>query len=274
MANDFSQRHDPFVAKIVTDPKQHVDTSLLQGYLGSSSEDNSTRIYLDPALSQYMDVPNEQIIHVEPLPKDQSPLGGSFIWLRKDAEVVTGKAGGQRRKSTFLEGSLQAEYAANPNYKPTIPVFCGERTPEIRCPVTSNGCHYTQVCPTYPHCTQYCTYHYACYPQQGGGMPTSSPEACPAAQPAYGGAQMPGVEAGPVAYQTTQPNCILPVTHAPLCTHTVYVNQCLHTVYYQNCYVTLSPICHITKVCPYQTVACFTPGITAACNPGPVIPGR
>ena len=48
---------DDFVSKVVKDPKQPPDTTLLTGYLGKSSEEGHTRIYFDPELKNYLEVP-------------------------------------------------------------------------------------------------------------------------------------------------------------------------------------------------------------------------
>ena len=279
MANDFSQQHDAFVSKIVADPKQHVDTTLLQGYLGSSSEADSTRIYFDPSLNQYIDVKNEDIAHTEPLPKELSTLGGSYVWLRADADVLTGKAGSQRKKSKFLEGSLQAEYAAEAAARPPIqtrnPDVCGYRTPELPCKPTMYPCYtpafrcgvYTSV----PGCYEaaaaepekfapttkgvQCGYtpeipcpvtHYPCY--QTPACPTRL--SCTHHIPCYGQAAEPAQTSLPELCQGAQPQYYQPpyqtlhYQHCPTALCTKVLPICYHP--------TPHPVCHYPQQVPYE----------------------
>ncbi|HET6232253.1 MAG TPA: hypothetical protein VFE05_19420 [Longimicrobiaceae bacterium] len=86
------------------------DVVLLVGHVGDSPEQGHTRVYSDATLRNFMDVPDDSILHSEPLPSDASPLGGHFIWARKDAEVVHGNDG-QKQKAGFFEGPIFREHA-------------------------------------------------------------------------------------------------------------------------------------------------------------------
>jgi hypothetical protein len=103
-------RYDDFVGRIVQDPNEPPNVTLLSGYLGSSSEEGHVRLYLDEELSRYVEIPEKAIRHTQELPPEQSPLGGSLVWIDRDAEVVHGAAGAERRKATFLEGQIAQDY--------------------------------------------------------------------------------------------------------------------------------------------------------------------
>ncbi|MCB1035935.1 MAG: hypothetical protein KDD47_19090 [Acidobacteria bacterium] len=107
----------PFVAEVVKDPQAPPDALLLAGFLGTSSEEAHCRLYLDAQLSDYVEIPEEAVLYSQSLPKDSSPLGGTYLWIARDAEVVHGKAGGQRYKGGFLEGRLAQVF-------PTLPIVC------------------------------------------------------------------------------------------------------------------------------------------------------
>jgi hypothetical protein len=96
---------DDFIAKAVPDPKNSGGTQLVSGFIGASPEPEHTRIYWDASLSTYVDVKTADIFHSEPLPKEQSPLGGSYIWLKRDGQVSFGSAAGQSQKGKFFEGA-------------------------------------------------------------------------------------------------------------------------------------------------------------------------
>lgn len=103
-------RYDDFVERIVRDPNEPPDVLLLSGYLGSSSEEGHVRLYLDEELCRYVEIPEKAIRHTQELPPEQSALGGSLVWLDRNAEVVHGPVGSDRRKATFLEGQIAQDY--------------------------------------------------------------------------------------------------------------------------------------------------------------------
>src|SRR5947207_11181697 len=99
-----------FVSKIVKDPNAPPNTLLLQGYLGDSSDEGHVRLYLDPQLSDYVEIPENAILHTQDIP--DATLGETYVWITQDAELIHGKAGPQRLKASFLEGRLQQEFLA------------------------------------------------------------------------------------------------------------------------------------------------------------------
>jgi hypothetical protein len=173
---------DDFVSKVVKDPKQPPDTLMLTGYLGDSSEEGYTRLYFDPELRSYVEVPNDAILHTQPISKESSSLGGHHVWIKRDAEVIHGKVGPERTKAKFFEGPIAAAAAGAaaplaitvlPNCgithatvcvcPPITPVHgcpsplphCPPSPPPLLCPVTPlHGCPPpTPLCPTLPiHC--------------------------------------------------------------------------------------------------------------------------
>src|SRR5689334_24484647 len=78
-------RLDEFVGKVVSDPAQPPNALLLIGYLGASSEDGHVRLYFDAQLNDYIEIPETAILHTMEVPREQSVLGGSLVWLKRDA---------------------------------------------------------------------------------------------------------------------------------------------------------------------------------------------
>ncbi|MCP4654739.1 MAG: hypothetical protein GY856_04885, partial [bacterium] len=93
-------KEDEIVSKLVKDPDNPPETLLLAAFLGRSSEENHTRLYLDPQLKYSIEVPDDAILHTQKL--DQ-PLGGSYVWVSQDAEVVYGEVGPNRPKAKLTE---------------------------------------------------------------------------------------------------------------------------------------------------------------------------
>jgi hypothetical protein len=128
---------DELAAKIVADPKTPVDTILVTGFLGDSSEPENIRIYWDASMGSYIDTESADVVHTEPLPKDQSPFGGSYIWLKRSAKGLSGGQGGNAMTGRFFEGPLMAAYG---------PQF-GTPAPAIACAAgTINNFSYNLVC--------------------------------------------------------------------------------------------------------------------------------
>jgi hypothetical protein len=155
MAEKGNLKQDDLIAKLVKDPKAPPDALLLTGFLGASSEDDHTRLYLTATLDDYVEIPTDAILHTQEIPKDQSPLGGTLLWIKKDAELIHGKVGPNRTKARFLEGRIQQEFiraqAAGPAGVPgtaTVPLVT---LPGHTCPPLGGGGGVSVVpllCPT------------------------------------------------------------------------------------------------------------------------------
>ena len=114
-------RMDDFVSKIVTDPKNPPHTLLLKGFIGASSEEGHVRLYFDSELSDYIEIPEAAILHSQEVPKEKSPIGGSYVWIQRDAVLIHGPVVAERPKASFLQGRImQAAAAAAPFLPQTI----------------------------------------------------------------------------------------------------------------------------------------------------------
>lgn len=91
----------PFVAQVVKDPNSPADAVMLTGFLGASPAEGSTRLYLNVDLSEYVDLPDEAILHAE-RSGEESPIAPTYVWVRKDVAF----AGAQSAGAEFLQGSL------------------------------------------------------------------------------------------------------------------------------------------------------------------------
>lgn len=111
MAEEPSADGAGFVAKIVKDPKNPPATLMLTGYLGASSEDKHTRLYFDPHLNNYVEIPDDAILHKQDAKSDDG-LGAAHVWIVRDARLIYGPANLQRPKGTFLEGPIMRDHMA------------------------------------------------------------------------------------------------------------------------------------------------------------------
>jgi hypothetical protein len=252
---------DDFVGKVVKDPKQPPDTLLLTGFLGKSSEDGHTRLYFDPELKNYVEIPQDAIQHWQEIPKETSPLGGYHVWIDPNAELIHGKVGPQRTKAKFFEGPIGAAAAAMPggvagaNLPGTIffpPVTLHSAWP-VQCGATLQpGCatHFQLNCAPspLPHiCPQ--TVFAACFhkpaPILFGGQP--------------GGGVDPGVQAFQAAAATAG-GCPTPVHQ--VCQHTPHV---VCPTVFQHC---PSFGCPVTQQCPTHAGGVCTVTAVNVCGTG------
>ena len=89
MADKPSLRYDDFITSVQPDPAKPESTIMLSGFVGHGPE-GQVRIYPDPTLGTWYDVPEDDVIHS--LPIADSKLGGSFIWVRASAQIAPGSA--------------------------------------------------------------------------------------------------------------------------------------------------------------------------------------
>lgn len=99
-----------FIARLVKDPKQPPETLLLTGFLGDAADREYTRLYFDAELNDYVDIPTGAILHTQELPREESPLGESLVWIQREATLLHSRAGGEQTKAKFLEGPLFQEF--------------------------------------------------------------------------------------------------------------------------------------------------------------------
>jgi hypothetical protein len=101
-----------FVKNLVPDPSQPPDVTLLSGYSGRSSRPGHWRLYLSVELTSYVDIPEADIVHSQPLDKDQSPLGGTLLWVRRGADLKTTSMASRESQADFLRGTIAGSITA------------------------------------------------------------------------------------------------------------------------------------------------------------------
>jgi hypothetical protein len=79
-----------FVTKVVQDPLRVPAVWLIPGYLGESSEQDHTRLYLVPNLAYWIEIPTEAILHVAQLQGPANFLGTVLVWVRQGAQLMAG----------------------------------------------------------------------------------------------------------------------------------------------------------------------------------------
>jgi hypothetical protein len=139
-------RYDDFVASVQADPGKPVATTMLSGFVGQGSEGHA-RIYPDPSLGTWYDVPEDAVIHSEPIA--DSKLGGSHVWVKADAQIKPGAAA----------AAAQPAVAITP--QPTPATHCFICPPHV---TLATICTLTPVCPPHLTLATICTLPPVCPP--------------------------------------------------------------------------------------------------------------
>jgi hypothetical protein len=75
----------------------------LQGYIGKSPSADSIRLYSDPSLNEYSDIPTADIVYTKKVTDDPLGLGGSMIWIKIPTSA-------NKSATAYLEGNLYGDY--------------------------------------------------------------------------------------------------------------------------------------------------------------------
>lgn len=77
-----------FVSRMVKKGDRPPPARVIRGYVGESSEPGHFRIYLDIELRRYVDIPEKGLLHSEAIPESVMPLGGVYVWVREDVQIL------------------------------------------------------------------------------------------------------------------------------------------------------------------------------------------
>ncbi|MDE3167668.1 MAG: hypothetical protein KGN36_17840, partial [Acidobacteriota bacterium] len=149
-----------FVAKLVPDPANPPGLMRLAGYRGASSVEGHVRLYGNPDLSVYWDVPEADVAYEQPVPADTDPLGAVVLWIKRDSKIMTNlsqqEQGGQPPMNPFTGAAAAAQTANFP-----ITVTVTETIPRTITPVCHSPYYH---CPPHSLLPYYCPSHYILCP--------------------------------------------------------------------------------------------------------------
>jgi hypothetical protein len=100
---------ETFVSKLVPDPANPPNVIRMTGYRGASSQEGSIRLYVNPELSVYWDIPEGDVLFEQPVPHDADPLGAVTLWVKRDSKMTSNvsqqPSGGEQPMNTFTPGA-------------------------------------------------------------------------------------------------------------------------------------------------------------------------
>jgi len=240
----------------------------IYGILGESPLASNVRLFLDPALTTYYDIPIEGIVKREKVPADQSPLGVdcSLLFVLKGIQLTAHRTDTRTVEEEFLSGDFTApgSFTPDPGGGPQAPP--GFPLPPSQLCATNLGCPTQAPFLCRPSLGIACTVAPPC------GLVSVNP--CPSVQPCL--THLPVCQFSHTPCPSVQP-CLshlvrCPVSHIPcptvqICiTRTPLCQPVSHipcpTV--QLCH-TIPPFCPILSATPCPTVGACP---TIACGPG------
>jgi hypothetical protein len=163
--------------------------------LGKSNREGSWRIYFSPALNEYVEVAEDDIVYTHDLPDPEIGFDLTLIAVRSGASVRHTQVSSQTMQAEFLSGTIAAalEQPLVTEEFQTLGFAHAPRTTTACIRVTLSLCppiaSAAGLCPTKDWCTDGCprptphTSHWACNPPDTRGCPTESAGACPTRYP-------------------------------------------------------------------------------------------
>ena len=287
-----------FVSKIVQDPAHPPDVIRLTGYKGAAAEKKHIRLYANPELSVYWDIPETDVLYEQAVPTGTDPLGAVTLWIKQDSKIMPKMKGAEQAMHTstpYCYPGAAGGFAAAPQGQAQI------FTPTITIHSLGPVCHsiYLAYCPPsplpyfchspLPYCVPSPHFPY-CIPQVSPGCPTPATTFTPpqvqqfAAAPA--GAAAPQ---GLTPTFTVPPSQTLPCTVSPIPIHctiqpSLIPGQCTISPIPIHCTIPPSPIpvhCTISPIPIHCTIPpsplvvhCTVPPpspIPIHCPPSPLI---
>ncbi|HWB86863.1 MAG TPA: hypothetical protein VG675_22145 [Bryobacteraceae bacterium] len=99
-------KQDRLVEQLIPDPGAHTPTIQLTGWLGKGTQEGTWRLYLTPRLDEYVQFSDKDVVHTQPLQPDQSPLGGTMVWLQGGTVLQHTQIVGRQVQADFLSGAV------------------------------------------------------------------------------------------------------------------------------------------------------------------------
>ena len=103
-------KESEIVSKLTDETGQGIGTVRFCGYVGKSSKPQTTRVYLTLDFDEYIEVPQESIVHATSVSEDVTKgPPGTCVWVKKDANVTHVSVQSTQEQAKFLEGAISEE---------------------------------------------------------------------------------------------------------------------------------------------------------------------
>jgi hypothetical protein len=108
---------DALIERIAPDASEVPDVRVLAGFLGKSTRRGYWRLYLTPTLNEYVEFAEDDVVHSHSLETDENRLGGTVVWVRREANLVQTCSVSREAQADFLQGNIFTAFLkrCNPN---------------------------------------------------------------------------------------------------------------------------------------------------------------
>jgi hypothetical protein len=103
-------KQDRLVEQLVPDPGDLQPRIQLTGWLGKGPKEGSWRLYLTPQLDEYVQFSDKDVVHTQSVQPEQSPLGGTTVWLQKGTVLQHTQVVTRQVQADFLSGGITAGF--------------------------------------------------------------------------------------------------------------------------------------------------------------------
>jgi hypothetical protein len=105
-------KQDRLAEQLVPNPSDQQPTILLTGWLGKGAKEGFWRLYLTPAFDEYVQFADKEVVHTQAVQAEQSPLGGTMVWLHAGTILQHTKVINRQVQADFLSGKITSEFMA------------------------------------------------------------------------------------------------------------------------------------------------------------------
>ncbi len=107
---------EAWVKALEKDGKIIENFTVLFGYIGQGSSNNTFKLYHDLLLQQGIEIRNEDVIYSIKLNSSQSPLGGSYVWIKNAQEYLYGVSYTSQQQNqdptNYFQGEIYEKYVS------------------------------------------------------------------------------------------------------------------------------------------------------------------
>jgi hypothetical protein len=115
----------------------------LVGFLGDSDTSGHHRLFVDPALTCWLDVPDADIVHRHHIPEEQETYGGrSMLYVKRGAVLLKGEVTTADAEAAFLSGGDTRALCSEPDERLLVcqPLATAHTKTYLPSPRTSECC--------------------------------------------------------------------------------------------------------------------------------------
>ena len=80
------------------------------GFLGKSARAGYWRLYLTQKLNDYIEFHEDDVVHSQSLATERNPLGGTVIWVKRDAKLLRTRTTTVQAQAEFFRGDIMSRF--------------------------------------------------------------------------------------------------------------------------------------------------------------------